>query len=208
MTPGDLRHLVLHDQDADILVVVGTPGDGDSIVWNESAGQWEPGAGGGGTDLTAYIGLTEPVGYESAGTFYDPGSAAWDDAGWFSFEYPPDADATLTVGSGGDTAALAVLRVTESTGHSELYLGPYADGGFIDLLAISGSSVSATVQAAASQTGPLLDLIADGGSHVLRATGNNKLGFFNAAAAARPTGVAVTAAGVHAALVTLGLITA
>jgi hypothetical protein len=37
---------------------------------------------------------------------------------------------------------------------------------------------------------------------------NNKLGFFNHAPAAQPTGVAVTAAGIHAALVTLGLITA
>jgi hypothetical protein len=34
------------------------------------------------------------------------------------------------------------------------------------------------------------------------------LGFFGTAPAARPTGVAVSAAGIHAALVTLGLITA
>ena len=38
--------------------------------------------------------------------------------------------------------------------------------------------------------------------------GNTRIGFFNTVAAARPTGVAVSAAGVHAALVTLGLITA
>ena len=36
----------------------------------------------------------------------------------------------------------------------------------------------------------------------------NKLGFFNQAPVAQPTGVAVTAAGIHSALVTLGLITA
>lgn len=35
-----------------------------------------------------------------------------------------------------------------------------------------------------------------------------RIGFFNTTPAARPTGVAVTAAGIHAALVTLGLITA
>jgi hypothetical protein len=35
-----------------------------------------------------------------------------------------------------------------------------------------------------------------------------RLGFFNATAATKPTGVAVTAAGIHAALVTLGLIAA
>jgi len=37
---------------------------------------------------------------------------------------------------------------------------------------------------------------------------HNKLGFFGATPAAKPTGVAVTAAGIHAALVTLGLIAA
>jgi hypothetical protein len=38
--------------------------------------------------------------------------------------------------------------------------------------------------------------------------GRPKIGFYGAAPAVRPTGVAVTAAGIHAALVTLGLITA
>jgi len=45
----------------------------------------------------------------------------------------------------------------------------------------------------------------------LRIRGNGSgpaIGFFGTAPAARPTGVAVTAAGIHAALVTLGLITA
>lgn len=40
------------------------------------------------------------------------------------------------------------------------------------------------------------------------AIGNRTLGFFDQTAAAQPTGVAVTAAAIHAALVTLGLITA
>lgn len=38
--------------------------------------------------------------------------------------------------------------------------------------------------------------------------GKDKIGFFGAAAAAKPTGVAVTAEGIHAALVSLGLIAA
>jgi len=40
------------------------------------------------------------------------------------------------------------------------------------------------------------------------ASGTLKIGFFNTAAVAQPTGVAVTAPGIHAALVSLGLITA
>lgn len=50
-----------------------------------------------------------------------------------------------------------------------------------------------------------------GTNNILLATysgGAAKLGFFGTAAAFRPAGVAVTAAGIHAALVTLGLITA
>ncbi len=47
------------------------------------------------------------------------------------------------------------------------------------------------------------------GSHTLvQATDDNKLGFYGHAATALQTGVAVNAAGIHAALVNLGLITA
>ena len=44
--------------------------------------------------------------------------------------------------------------------------------------------------------------------NALRASNAGKLGFFTIAPQAQPTGVAVTAAGIHAALVTLGLIAA
>jgi hypothetical protein len=50
-----------------------------------------------------------------------------------------------------------------------------------------------------------VDLNATGGVFVMRA---DSAGFFGAAPAAKPTGVAVTAAAIHAALVTLGLIAA
>lgn len=46
-----------------------------------------------------------------------------------------------------------------------------------------------------------------GGTHALKAQ-PNKLGFYGATPIVQPTGVAVTAAGIHAALVSLGLITA
>lgn len=47
-----------------------------------------------------------------------------------------------------------------------------------------------------------------GGASLLTIAEGSKLGFFGATAVAKPTGVAVTAAGVHAALVSLGLIAA
>lgn len=45
-------------------------------------------------------------------------------------------------------------------------------------------------------------------SDVVKATYDDKLGFFSTTPIAKPTGVAVTAAGIHAALVSLGLIAA
>jgi len=67
--------------------------------------------------------------------------------------------------------------------------------------------------AAAFQEGTLIDVSA--GTLNLGFSGTSRiginttgLGFFATAPVARPTGVAVTAAGIHAALVTLGLITA
>lgn len=53
--------------------------------------------------------------------------------------------------------------------------------------------------------GPILQ---DGGSNPIVQVNTTGLGFFGATPAAKPTGVAVTAAGIHAALVTLGLIAA
>lgn len=62
---------------------------------------------------------------------------------------------------------------------------------------------------ATGQTSAVFDVqTAAGATSLFKATGNNRLGFFNATPAAKPTGVAVSAAGIHAALVTLGLIAA
>jgi len=53
-----------------------------------------------------------------------------------------------------------------------------------------------------------IELTDSGSNIVVQVTGDGKLGFYNHGASAQQTGVAVTVAAIHAALVNLGLITA
>ena len=63
-------------------------------------------------------------------------------------------------------------------------------------------------QIVASGAGSDIELCDSGSNIVVQVTDTGRLGFYNHAATAQQTGVAVTAAAIHAALVNLGLITA
>lgn len=75
--------------------VVGAVSDGDSIVWNASSGQWEPGAGGGVTPETVYeallpLGKISPsFGVQGGPVLYDPSSADPGDAASLWFVWNP-----------------------------------------------------------------------------------------------------------------------
>jgi hypothetical protein len=98
-----------------------------------------------------------------------------------------------------------------------------ASGANLDLLIRAGGASGATVIQNSASTANNLH-VADNGAITLRdgatinqfgasgtkigGSSSQKFGFFGATPVVQPTGIAVTAAGIHAALVTLGLITA
>lgn len=104
--------------------------------------------------------------------------------------------------AGGTWSASAAVTATDSSDASASLQADDGLGLFGGVLVAVGAAATVgdvDVRIAVS-TGDVVFATDDGGTP--------KLGFFGTAPAARPTGVAVTAAGVHAALVSLGLITA
>jgi hypothetical protein len=107
------------------------------------------------------------------------------------------------------------LRVESNNNANMLFM----DGGLdtltigsatsLGLFGIDGQSdeVQCLVQGNGTQTSDIFVVEKSGGGNIFT-VGEDKLGFYGTASAAQPTGVAVSAAGIHAALVTLGLITA
>lgn len=84
------------------------------------------------------------------------------------------------------------------------------DGGIVGTqVVLSGLAGSNTLRAIAGDaSGVWLFSLSDGnGGRPIVVQNDGKLGFFAATPIDQPTGVAVTAAGIHAALVSLGLIT-
>lgn len=96
---------------------------------------------------------------------------------------------TLTPAAGATALGNTMVAFQDDTGSQMGFIG--ADGTF-SMTAKAGGLFSFAV-------------LGGGGEIIVNDTG---LGFFGATAAAQPTGVAVNAAGIHAALVTLGLIAA
>jgi hypothetical protein len=132
----------------------------------------------------------------------------------------PTLEEVLTAGNTGDAIGLAdtgdidlggadLLDVGElhsgtSTIHGSIYTGE--TGGQLDLR--TGSDLNAGSGRAASvgnNSGSATVNVRDNGDILLV---SDRLGFFGASPVAQPSGVAVTAADIHAALVSLGLITA
>ena len=105
-------------------------------------------------------------------------------------------------GDTGDLANLAIGTVTTGSPAAAHIDGNFEDGYELDLTLPSvgaGSIHDADVNAAAD-----IDPSKIAGTALTSAS--DKIGFFGASPIAKPTGVAVSAAGVHAALVSLGLI--
>jgi hypothetical protein len=118
------------------------------------------------------------------------------------------AGATSTIGTG----ATVTLNVNGSSSGSSGGAALIVQNGGVSSGYFGNYSFFAT---AAYSTKQLLSgigtLALSGGfatASAIEISATNGLGFFGTTPAARPTGVAVTAAGIHAALVTLGLITA
>lgn len=92
-------------------------------------------------------------------------------------------------------------------GHGSLFLSNPDNGGYLEI--VSGSATTSfDLEAKSGQPSgfSVFDVRGSDGVRAIRVGGDGKIAFFDAAVTAKPTGVAVTAGGIHAALVTLGLI--
>lgn len=78
-------------------------------------------------------------------------------------------------------------------------------GGGIDAVSTDTSHVT-QIQGGATQSGNIFEVFTNAYATTVLAVGENKLGFFDTAAVTKETGVAVSTAAIHAALVRLGLI--
>ena len=139
---------------------------------------------------------------------------------------PSRAVPTSGIGISGSSvdiivAGLSRLRIGTGIGNPNTVFQPLGVSGLF-IGSVSGSfglhnvASSATVPSLLNNSnsetagiGGALNAVAMIGGSLSRVTADGTgLGFFATTPVARPTGVAVTAAGIHAALVTLGLITA
>ncbi len=119
-----------------------------------------------------------------------------------------DGTSTFYVTPDGDVSGDGPSILRLSTAHNELYLQQTGGNAYIDL-EVTASIGRIIVQAETGQTAAALEVIdSSGTADVLLVTGDNRIGFYDHAPIAQQTGVAVSAAGIHAALVALGLITA
>lgn len=113
----------------------------------------------------------------------------------------------------GDVVA-SVFRRATSDGADNSYAsmnggGAGSDitrGAFVQVHGNEHAATGAVTIAAGNVSGGDILLYTGAAAVRLRITQAGEMGFFGATPAAKPTGVAVTAAGIHAALVTLGLI--
>jgi hypothetical protein len=157
--------------------------DGDALTAGGEVNVKSGGGGGSnGGDLTIEAGSDSAAG-SGGNVSIQSGASTLDDGGEISIR----ANGAATVaGQGG--------QVTVSGGSGT--------GGGGDVI-VQGGGSDGNVQLYSGDSNQYVQL--DNGGLQIGAT---KLGFYQGAAVVQPTGVAVTAAGIHAALVSLGLITA
>jgi hypothetical protein len=149
------------------------------------------------------------VGQGDANTFL--GTAFWKEtalhapSGYFAQGY------SFAIDESGIDISEAGINARAKDG--EYYASIFCDlsvGGLVrlsvDSIATNGAKL--LIQGVTSQTGALLALKASDNASVIEATGDKKIGFFNATPIAQQTGVAVSTAAIHAALVNIGIITA
>ena len=132
---------------------------------------------------------------------------SWDSGGGVDMSIEVDLSDVMTIANWVDNADIFIQTTSSGGGSSDIYLNcnGTSDGDvFINprgggFLQVGGSSF--TVSATGALKAPNVQITGD-----INHDGS-QIGFFSTAPAAQPTSVAVTAAGIHAALVTLGLIT-
>lgn len=129
-----------------------------------------------------------------------------------------DVPLTLTPPAGAAALFTEVLHVGDGQGHT--LIGADAGGDVYVTVSAGGPNFSVTADASivlnATDSGIFVAAPAAGevqvqdhaGNPLIRAEDANALAFFGTAPIAKPTGVPVDAAGIHAALVSLGLIAA
>ena len=106
-------------------------------------------------------------------------------------------------GSGGGLEIIGGNCVGTGFGGGFAMFGGFASlgvGGDFQLIAGGGGAASGSLYIGTDSNPSCLTITEDGSA-------NSQMGFFNATPVAQPTAVPVTAAGIHAALVSLGLIT-
>lgn len=94
------------------------------------------------------------------------------------------------------------INISTNTGAGAITVSANGSGGTVNISCDDALELSSVTQANLSSDGSVILL-----APVVGVNGD-EIGFFSTPPVARPTGVPVTAAGVHAALVALGLITA
>lgn len=116
------------------------------------------------------------------------------------------ANRNLVIANGSATGLTAASYRRDPTAGSDLQLMVAGQANHVLTGTAQGDAIIRAVSTGGAGTGKLYIVAASSQQRItINSTG---MGFFGATPAARPTGVAVTAAGIHAALVTLGLITA
>ena len=114
-------------------------------------------------------------------------------------------DTTNTrVGIGVESPQFTIDAVTTGTQTAGLQIKT-ASWGALQVTA-SGSSPGTVTVNTGGRAVPLAFQVGGSNTEVLKFSAAGGIGFYGATAVAKPTGVAVTAAGIHAALVSLGLI--
>ncbi len=98
------------------------------------------------------------------------------------------------------------LTFTQAAGAVNQFTMQNAPTGLNPRFIVGGGDANIGMEIETKSAGELR--LQPGNVDAIRMTNTPAIGFFGIAPVARPTGVAVTAAGIHAALVTLGLITA
>lgn len=149
---------------------------------------WMPG---GHAQVYGSVDITSAGAYESQFSTWTNSPVNPDHQAYINAYAEYDAD--------GNGAHVRLYTSIEGTAHAgELFQ--------VDQTLVNGLNVN--LRADFGQTTAVLKVMNNGAGGIFEVRGDNKIGFFAAPPVVKPTGVAVTAAGVHAALVTLGLIAA
>lgn len=141
-----------------------------------------------------------------------PGTADWGPTPTSPYIQMVDARASSAVVFSVDSQGRTVHKLGSSTDLPITFVGEtdtgiYAAADTLGFVAGAAIVFAISPTAMVIQDGKNINISSTTGTKIGQAT-TSKIGFWNATPVAKPTGVAVTAAGIHAALVSIGLIAA